>query len=531
MDRRKFIKKAAAGAGVLIVPQILRGAAFLRESSSRKERPNILLIMSDDHSTAAVGTYKSWLGKFAKTPNIDRIAREGMMFTKCYASNSICCPSRAVIETGVHSHINGVLKNDQKIKSGVERFPKLLQKAGYETAVFGKWHIGTPEGYDRYVANLDQGNYYNPDFIEDGKKTRYEGYHTDIIFDLAIEWLRNGRSKDRPFILRVQPKAPHRPWQPDIKYPERFREVNIPEPESLFDDYKGRGTAAISQAMLIARDLNNEDLKIDLERGSGRMNEEQKKKWLEAYEEQNRKFENAKLSGKELVRWKYQRFIRDYLGCVESIDDGVGRLLKYLDESGLRENTVVIYTSDQGFFLGEHGWFDKRFMYEPSLRMPLIVRWPGRVRRGSVCGELVQNLDFAQTFLDIASAVPAEEMQGASIVPLLDGKKPSGWRKSLYYNYYEYPGWHSVLRHEGVVTKRYKLIHFYDVDENELYDLERDPDEMKNVFGSPKYAKTSDELKKELEQLKKLYKVPEPEKLADKEIEKLKKLKESRSVT
>jgi len=515
MNRRNFLKVLGMGT-----------AAFLFSSSfscAKHQPPNILFIFSDDHAYQAISAYGS---KINKTPNIDRIANEGMLFTNCCVTNSICAPSRAVILTGKYSHLNGVLTNREKFDGSQQTFPKLLQKAGYQTAILGKWHLKTdPTGFDYWEVLPGQGHYYNPEFITKDGRHRETGYVTDIITDKALNWLQNQRDKNKPFMLMVQNKAPHREWSPNTKHLHLYDEKTIPEPETLFDDYKGRGTAAKKQDMTIAKTMR---LDIDLKLGAddpnsqfakrflSRMTPEQREAWIKAYGPKNQKFRKANLKGKELVKWKYQRYIKDYLRCVASVDENVGRILDYLEESGLAKNTVVIYSSDQGFYLGEHGWFDKRFMYEESFKTPLLVRWPGVIKPGTVNHDLVSNLDFAETFLDIAGVDIPSDMQGLSLVPLMKGKKPKNWRKSIYYHYYEYPAVHSVRRHEGVYDGRYKLIHFYDLGEWELYDLEKDPHEMHSVYNDPEYASIVEKMKAELRRLREFYKVPENKPLPEK---------------
>ncbi len=479
--------------------------------AAEQKRHNILFIFSDDHAAQALSCYGS---NRNETPNLDRIAKEGMLFENCFCTNSICGPSRAVIQTGKHSHLNGFYRNGNKFDGNQQTFPKLLQKVGYQTAVIGKWHLGThqvPQGFDYSEVLIGQGPYYNPPMrksVDGGPATveKHVGYTTDIIADLTLEWLKNGRDDSKPFMLMCQHKAPHRNWQPGPDHLTLYDDMEMPEPPTLFDDYEGMGLAARQQDMSIAKTMNANDLKF---RAPGNLTPEQRKKWDAAYGPKNEAFEKANLTGKDLVRWKYQRYVKDYLRCIAGVDDNVGRVLDYLDETGLAENTVVIYTSDQGFYLGEHGWFDKRFIYEESFRMPLMVRWPGVTKPGSKNSDLVQNLDFAQTFLDVADAEIPGDMQGHSLVPLLQGKTPEDWRDSVYYHYYEFPGAHSVKRHYGLRTDRYTMTHFYfDVDEWELYDLEKDPLQQKSVYGDPAYAETVAELKTELARLQKLYEVP-----------------------
>jgi len=500
--RREFLKSAGwavASSGALsLLPSCSTMGQMM---GAERKPPNIIFIMTDDHASHALSCYGS---KINKTPNLDRIANEGMRFNNCFCTNSICAPSRAVILTGKHSHINGITDNRLKFDGSQQTFPKLLQKAGYETAMVGKWHLKTdPTGFDYWNILPGQGSYYNPVMIEMGQRKKYTGYVSDIITDHCLNWLKE-RKGDKPFCLMYHHKAPHRNWQPGPKHLTMYDDVTIPEPDNLFDDYFNRGRAAKEQDMSIEKTLNKSDLKLTAPRN---LNPEQKKLWDAAYGPKNEAFRQANLQGKDLVRWKYQRYIKDYLRCIASVDDNVGRLLDYLDEAGLTENTVVLYTGDQGFYLGDHGWFDKRFMYEESLRMPFLVWYPKQVKPGSVNDDLVQNLDFAPTFLDFAGIDKPADVQGESLRPLLRGRTPKRWRKSIYYHYYEYPAVHSVKRHYGVRTERYKLIHFYhDIDEWELYDLQKDPREMNNVLNDPKYANVVEELKAELKRLRKKYK-------------------------
>ena len=464
---------------------------------------NILFIFADDHAYQAISAYGS---NRNKTPNIDRIAKEGMLFDRAFVTNSICAPSRAVILTGKHSHLNGQLTNGERFNGAQQTFPKLLQKNGYQTAMVGKWHLKSdPTGFDFWQVLQGQGPYYNPTMnTPDGVK-KITGYTTDVITDVTLDWLKNKRDPNQPFVLMSQHKAPHRNWQPGPKYLNKYDDIEIPEPETLRDNYKNRLEPASTQAMTIDRHLSANDLKL---RAPGNLTPEQKAKWGAAYNPKNKAFEEAKLDGEDLLKWKYQRYVKDYLRCIDAVDENVGRLLDYLDESGLAKNTVVIYSSDQGWYLGEHGWYDKRWMYEESFRTPLLVRWPGVTKPGSRNTDLVQNLDYAQTFLDICGVQSPKEMQGQSVVPLFKGQKPKNWRNSLYYHYYEYPGAHSVRRHYGVRTDKHKLIYFYMLDGWELYDLEKDPNELNSVYGNPKYAKLTKELKTELTRLRKQYQVP-----------------------
>ncbi|MEX0324581.1 MAG: sulfatase [Puniceicoccaceae bacterium] len=486
---------------------------------SHADRPNILFIFSDDHATQALSAYGGPLAELAPTPHLDRLAEKGMLFRRCMVTNSICGPSRATILTGKYSHLNGFATNDTSEFDGSQQtFPKLMQKGGYQTAILGKWHLGSePTGFDHWEVLVGQGYYYNPDFRTPGGIVREKGYVTEVVTEKALDWLENQRDQEKPFMLMVQHKAPHREWSPAPKYLSAFDDVTFPEPDTLFDDYAGRGTAATQQdmtievTMMLGRDLKIPRFDRDgslKNRTEGRMSAEQLAAWEAAYGPKNEAVLKAKPKGRDLVHWKYQRYLQDYLACIKSVDDGVGQLLDYLEANGLDENTIVIYSSDQGFFLGEHGWFDKRWMYDESYRTPLIVQWPGMVPAGSENTDLVSNLDFAQTFLDIAGLEQPDDMQGASLVPVLKGETPDDWRQSHYYHYYEYPGWHMVHRHEGVYDGRFKLMNFYDLDEWELYDLQTDPRELQNQYANPDYADDVERLKAELASLRERYKVP-----------------------
>lgn len=471
--------------------------------TDQPRRPNIVFIFADDHAYQAIGAYGSVINH---TPNIDRLAAEGMLFENCFVTNSICGPSRAVILTGKYSHINGFHRNGLRFDGSQQTFPKLLQQAGYQTVVIGKWHLGSdPTGFDYWDILIGQGPYYNPPMIDNGTRKVRDGYTTDVITDLALDWLQSKRDTSKPFMLMFQHKAPHRSWQPSPNHLTLYDDVTIPEPATLFDDYATRGTAAKTQDMTIAKTLTDYDLKF---RPPGNLTDEQRETWEAAYGPKNEAFHAAQLTGDDLVRWKYQRYIKDYLRCVASLDDNIGRVLDYLDEAGLASNTIVIYSSDQGFYLGEHGWFDKRWIYEPSLRTPLIVRWPGVTEPGTRTDAIVSNLDFAETFLDIAGVDQPSDMQGRSLKPILQGETPHDWRTSFYYHYYEFPAVHSVRRHYGVRDQRYKLIHFYNIDEWEFYDLVEDPLEMRNAFDDPSYAPIIGRLMQELQRLRRQYDVP-----------------------
>ncbi len=475
---------------------------------AKDQRPNILFIFSDDHAYQAIGCYGS---RVNKTPNLDRIANEGMRFDRCFVTNSICGPSRAVILTGKYSHLNGFVRNGNTFNGKQQNVAKLLGQAGYQTALVGKWHLKSePTGFDYYHRLIGQGPYYNPTMrtnagdvgTQGHRDVKHTGYTTEIITDLALDWLKEDRDQERPFLLMYQHKAPHRNWQPGPKQLTNYDDVTIPEPETLYDDYSGRTSAARNQAMTVARHMNPNDLKLVPQRG---LTAEQTAAWDKAYGPKNKAFEAAKLEGKELLQWKYQRYAKDYLRCIDSVDENVGRVLDYLDASGLADNTIVIYSSDQGWYLGEHGWYDKRWMYEESFRTPLMVRWPGKVKPGSVSDAMVMNLDFPELFLDAAGAKIPADMQGRSFAPILKGQQPDDWRQSVYYHYYEFPGAHSVAKHYGVRTRQHKLIHFYELDEWELFDLEKDPHELKSVYDDPTYADVLVKMHQELDRLRNQY--------------------------
>ncbi|MHA6484924.1 sulfatase family protein [Paenibacillus sp. strain BS8-2] len=457
---------------------------------NNKTKPNILFIMSDDHAAHAMSCYGS---RINKTPNIDRIADEGMRFDNCFCTNSICSPSRAAILTGKYNHLNGVKTIDDALDGRQMTFPKLLQADGYQTAMIGKWHLGhggdaDPTGFDYWTVVPGQGEYHDPMFIDEQGERRVKGYATDIITDFTLDWL-DKRDKDRPFMVMCHHKAPHRPWQPDEKHAHLYEDEDIPEPETFYDDYSTRSQAAVEARMRIDRDLDDQiDLKGSPPEG---------------------------LSPIEQKKWRYQRYMKDYLRCVASIDDNVGRVLDYLDQEGLAEDTIVIYTSDQGFFLGDHGWYDKRFMYEESLRMPFVVRYPRQISPGSVTSLMALNVDFPVTFLDYAGVDIPEDMQGHSLRPVFAGEEPAGWRTSMYYRYWMHlDEFHNVYSHYGIRTERYKLIYYYaealgssgSIEEKrppewELFDLEQDPYELNNVYSNPAYAERVPALKQEMRRL------------------------------
>ncbi len=492
------------------------------------ERPNIVFIFSDDHAEAAISAYGSHLAKAAATPNIDRLAKEGAVFENSFCANSICGPSRACILTGLHSHVNGFLDNNNSRFDGTQTtFPKLVQDAGYQTAMIGKWHlVSNPTGFDYWEILPGQGAYYNPDFIQmDNTRKRYEGYCTDLITDRALEWLEK-RDKKKPFVLMCQHKAPHRNWSPAPRHLTLFDDIEMPEPASLFDDYGGgRSETLKKHAMGIAEHMYwGHDMKFagkDSEfpeyfmgglpnRQYLRMTDAQKKQWDAAYGPKNEKLKadirSGKLKGDDVTRWKYQRYIKDYLRTIRAVDENVGRVLKYLDDNGLAQNTIVIYSSDQGFYLGEHGWYDKRWMFEESLAMPFLIRWPGVIPAGVRSKTLIQNIDYAPTFLDIAGVKAPSHMQGRSLVSAFKNPRsnPAGWREAIYYAYYG-ERTHAVAKHDGVRTQRHKLMFFPDTKEWNLFDLEKDPGEMKSLHEDPAYSETMVDMTRRYHALRKTY--------------------------
>ncbi|WP_299578271.1 sulfatase [uncultured Sunxiuqinia sp.] len=510
--------------GLLSIAGLGLAACSQPAAEKTKTKPNIVYIMSDDHAYQAISAYGHGLNK---TPNIDRIAEQGAIFTRGFVSNSICAPSRAVMLTGKHSFVNGKVDNVQPFDWNQMSFPKLLQQNGYQTALIGKIHLdGLPQGFDYSAVLPGQGHYYNPDFIINGEKKRLDGYVTDLTTEMSLKWLKE-RDPEKPFCLLYHQKAPHREWLPAERHYKEYTGMTFKEPETLFDDYEGRGTAAKEQEMNVLKDMNwAGDSKIRPEvmdelgipqtltwdkaaytNNLGRMDEQQRAAWDAVYdpivEDFARKYPD--MNEKELMQWRFQRYMQDYLGCIASVDEGVGQLLDFLEENGLAENTIVVYTSDQGFYLGEHGWFDKRFMYEESFRTPLLMMYPSEIEPGTVVDELVQNIDFAPTFLDYAGVDIPQDVQGESFRKLVSGES-SEWRDAIYYTYYEYPSIHMVKRHYGVRTDRYKLIHFYyDIDEWELYDLEKDPQEMTNVYDDPAYAEVQKMMHERLTELREKY--------------------------
>lgn len=505
---------------IFLLCSIFIGCQKKQEDLTSPTQPNIVFIITDDHAYQALSAYDDNL---IETPHIDRLAKEGMLFKKAYVTNSICSPSRAVALTGKFSHLNSVRDNLDVFDTSQVTFPRLLQSAGYETAIYGKWHLKSkPKGFDFWEVLPDQGHYYHPEFLTPSGEIKETGYVTDVITDKAIQYLDSLRPNDKPFMLMYNHKAPHRQWWPSMHDLEDFKFKKIPVPETLFDEYKSKSKASSEAEMRIAdhmalsadnkiapeilKKLNFEEF-LDWYEGAyverfSRLTSDEQEQWKKVYGPINEEFLNNTPKGQALTLWKYQRYMEDYLGVIKSVDRNVGRVLHYLDENNLTENTLVIYTSDQGFYLGEHGWFDKRFMYEESFRTPLLIRFPGAIEAGSVNTDLVQNIDFAPTVLDVAGIDIPKDIQGLSLKPLFSNSNEN-WRDALYYHYYEYPGIHMVKRHFGVRTNRYKLIHFYyDLDAWEMYDLQQDPQELNNIYDDPNYSEIQNELHQRLLELR-----------------------------
>lgn len=551
MDNKSLLSFAALSC-IAVTAQAQQKAA------AATQRPNIVYIMCDDHAFQCISAYGSPISKLAPTPNIDRIAERGMRFDRAFVENSLSTPSRACLMTGLYSNQNGQRQLGEGIDTTRTFFTEQLQQAGYQTAVVGKWHMGCdPKGFDYYHIYNDQGQYYNPQYRgtdTDGKYIVEEGYSTDLTTDHALSFIEH-RDTNKPFCLLLHHKAPHRNWLANTKYFGMYDNVTFPMPETFYDDYETRGSAVRTQKMSVTKDMRwEQDFKVpemldtanadswdsylSLMNEVNRMNPEQRIAWGKYYFPRNRRLLEARLTGKELDEWKYQNYIRDYMSVIKSVDESVGRVLDYLDSHGLTDNTIIVYTSDQGFYMGEHGWFDKRFMYEESLRTPLLIAYPGHIQPGSVCNKLVQNIDYAPTFLDLAGISKPKELPGRSLTPLFKaGDKVKGWRSSIYYHYYDYPTYHMVRKHDGVRTDRYKLIYFYGeggldavkenkyqrqpgtrehgcmtyltslgyfepkdsaVNYNELYDLQADPHELNNLYGKPGYEKITKQLQKQL---------------------------------
>lgn len=503
----------------------LAGVMTSCEQEKKNERPNIVFIMSDDHAYQAISAYDN---KLIETPNIDRIAKRGMLFTNASVTNSICAPSRATILTGKHSHINGKVDNVNPFDTTNVTFPQLLQEAGYQTAMFGKLHFGNnPKGFDQFKILPGQGSYYNPDFItKDEGEIKVNGYVTDIITDMTLDWLSNERETEKPFMLMYLHKAPHRSWYMAERHMEEFTNKTFPEPETLFDDHEGMPAAEVAEMNISgnmgwARDLKiypetMDEMGVDeigfdkmgFEYAYGRLDSSQKANFDSFYKKRSEELKKRypSMTAKDLTKWRYQMYMQDYLGTIKSVDENVGRVLDYLEENDLMDNTIIVYTSDQGFYLGEHGWFDKRFVYDESFKTPLLVSWPDHVKAGSTSDELVQNLDFAQTFLDAAGVEQPADMQGKSMMPVLTGDLENWDRDAVYYHYYEHPSEHNVNRHYAAVTKDYKLIHYY-FDKNywELIDRKKDPLEQHNYYDDPAYSEVQAEMHAKLDQLREQY--------------------------
>lgn len=556
MDNKSLLSFAALSC-------VAATAQAQQKAAAATQRPNIVYIMCDDHAFQCISAYGSPISKLAPTPNIDRIAQRGMRFDRAFVENSLSTPSRACLMTGLYSNQNGQRQLGEGIDTTRTFFTEQLQQAGYQTAVVGKWHMGCdPKGFDYYHIYNDQGQYYNPQYRgtdTDGKYIVEEGYSTDLTTDHALSFIEH-RDTNKPFCLLLHHKAPHRNWLANTKYFGLYDNVNFPMPETFYDDYETRGSAVRTQKMSVTKDMRwEQDFKVpemldtanadswdsylSLMNEVNRMNPEQRIAWGKYYFPRNRRLLEARLTGKELDEWKYQNYIRDYMSVIKSVDESVGRVLDYLDSHGLTDNTIIVYTSDQGFYMGEHGWFDKRFMYEESLRTPLLIAYPGHIQPGTVCNKLVQNIDYAPTFLDLAGVSKPKELPGRSLTPLFKaGDKVKGWRNSIYYHYYDYPTYHMVRKHDGVRTDRYKLIHFYGaggldavkenkyqrqpgtrehgcmtyltslgyfepkdsaVNYNELYDLQADPHELNNLYGKPGYEKITKQLQKQLNDYRK----------------------------
>lgn len=487
-----------------LVLSLLGSGVVLAETT----RPNIVFIMSDDHAVKAVSAYGDSL---VATPNIDRIAAAGIRFDRAYVGNAICGPSRATALTGMHSHGNGFYSNEWSgpFDGEQQTLPSLLQAGGYQTAVIGKWHLySDPVGFDHWEVidnQFEQGTYYNPVFRHAAGKEETTGYVADLVTDKAIDWLQRAANKDAPFFLMYNHKTPHRDWLPGPQELAAWDDSSrLPEPATLQRDLTALNQARREARMSIADYMTNNDVKLSM---SDNLTPAQAAHWEKAYAKGNAEFEQADLSAAEELRWKYQRYIKSYLASITSMDRQIGRLLDYLEINGLMDNTIVVYTSDQGFFLGENGWFDKRWMDEVSSRVPLVMQWPGRIPAGSSSSALVQNIDFAPTLLDATGVEAKSPMHGVSLLPLL-GSSPVDWERDLYYHFYENPGFHGVARHYGVRGERYKLIYYYENDEWELFDLQQDPGDLANLYGQAGYSEITADLKQRLQKLRHAYQVP-----------------------
>ena len=473
-----------------------------------KERPNVLFIFSDDHTTQAISAYAG-ASKFIETPHIDSIGKEGAIFTHNFCVNAICAPSRAVVLTGKHSHKNGQFTNGNTFDGSQLTFPKLFKKNGYATGIFGKWHLKSkPTGFDKWMVYPGQGSYYNPDYRTVNGLKRLEGYSVELTTDLSIDFMEKAVDDKKPFMLMCQFKAPHGHRNPGPDYYDLYKDRKFKEPATLFDNYEGRNSAAAQHKMGLHH-MNTSHLKLPVESNKewNRMTDAQRAAFKEAYAQENKEYFARKLSEKEDIRWRYQRYLKDYLRCVKAVDDNIGRLMQYLEKSGLSENTIVVYSSDQGFYLGEHGWYDKRWMYDLSLRMPLVMKWPARIKSNQTIAKITQNTDFAPTLLEAAGITLPNDLDGVSMLPLLTGKEVD-WRDTAYYHYYESPGPHNVPFHEGVRSEKYKLIHYYETGEWELFDLTKDPTEMVSQYNNPEYKSVLKDMEKRLAYQRQKLKAP-----------------------
>lgn len=468
------------------------------------KKPNIIYIMADDLTTQAISAYGGIYKDIAPTPNIDRVAKEGMLFQDVLVTNSICGPSRAAILTGNYSNLNGYYKNESggKFDDSKWTFPQEFQKNGYKTSLFGKWHLGTePVGFDTFKYHNSagqQGNYWNPLYNDNGKNVKEKGYATNLSTDFALTWLDSTKVSEEPFLMVLQYKAPHRPWHPDTKYEKLWDDIEMPYPSTFNDSYEGREKTAGDTEMTMEY-FSRRDMKLERPKGLKR---KERIKWDFYGAKAGEIVQPEEMSEVEGKKWRYQNYIKDYLACVKSVDDNIGRVLTYLKENNLEENTIIVVTSDQGFYLGDHGFFDKRFIYEESLRMPFMVRYPERIKAGSVNEDIISNIDFAPTLLELAGITTTQKMQGISFVPVLEGNTPNDWQDAMYYHYYEFPFWHHVQPHYGIRTQKYTLAHFYyNIDVWELYDLEKDPSQMNNIYEDPNYNTVVTELKVKLKNL------------------------------
>jgi len=476
----------------------------ISEKRTPLKKPNIIYIMADDLTTQAISAYGGIYKDIAPTPNIDKVAKEGMLFQDVLVTNSICGPSRAAILTGNYSNLNGYYKNESggKFDDSKWTFPQEFQKSGYKTALFGKWHLGTePVGFDTFKyhnASGQQGNYWNPLYNDNGKNVKEKGYATNLSTDFALNWLDTKEKSKEPFLMVLQYKAPHRPWHPDTKYEKLWDDIEMPYPSTFNDTYKGREKTAGDTEMTMEY-FSRRDMKLERPKNLKR---KERIQWDFYGAKAGEIVQPKGMSDEEGKKWRYQNYIKDYLACVKSVDDNIGRVLTYLKENNLEDNTIIIVTSDQGFYLGDHGFFDKRFIYEESLRMPFMVKYPERIKAGSVNEDIITNIDFAPTLLELAGITTTQKMQGTSFVPVLEGNTPKDWQDAMYYHYYEFPFWHHVQPHYGIRTQKYTLAHFYyNIDVWELYDLEKDPNQMNNIYSDPNYTSTITELKAKLKNL------------------------------